>query len=234
MQDGREQEPTPGQLFRSVFTSIMLPMFLAVVDQTIVATALPSIAASLGNVGRVSWIVVGYLVATTVAAPVYGQLRDVYGSKRMLFIALAIFIASSLLCTVATSVEMLSCGRILQGLGGGGLMTLSQALVGETVPPRERARYQGYLAAVAVTANSFGPVAGGFLTEHLGWRSVFLINLPIGIVAVLLTLRLEALPGSRKPLRFDIPGLVLFVLFVVPVLLALERAQRLELGALAW
>src|SRR5690348_5609352 len=108
MQDGSGQAPTPSQLFRTVFPSIMLPMFLAVVDQTIVATALPSIAASLGNVGRVSWVVVGYLVATTVAAPVYGQLRDVYGSRRMMFIALALFIVTSLFCTVATSVEMLT------------------------------------------------------------------------------------------------------------------------------
>jgi len=178
MQDG-EQEPTPGQLFRTVFPSIMLPMFLAVVDQTIVATALPSIAASLGSLGRVSWIVVGYLVATTVAAPVYGQLRDVYGSKRMMFLALAIFIVSSLLCAVASSVELLTICRILQGLGGGGLMTLSQAMIGETIPPRERARYQGYLASVMVTSSTFGPVVGGYLTHHLGWRSVFLINVPI-------------------------------------------------------
>src|SRR5262245_45793532 len=232
MQDGREQEPTPGQLFRSVFPSIMLPMFLAVVDQTIVATALPSIAASLGNVGRGSWIVVGYLVATTVAAPVYGQLRDIYGSKRMMFIALAIFIASSLFCTVATSVEMLACGRVLQGLGGGGLMTLSQALIGESIPPRERARYQGYLAGVAVSSSTFGPVVGGLLTQHFGWRSIFLVNLPLGLMAVLLTLRLEQRPGRQQGWSFDGVGLVLFIAFITPLLLALEQAQRMSASAL--
>ena len=158
----------------------MLPMFLAVVDQTIVATALPAIAASLGSVERVSWVVVSYLVAGTIAAPVYGQLRDVYGGKRMMFVALGIFLVASLLCAVSTSVEMLSLARVLQGLGGGGLMTLSQALIGETIPPRERARYQGYLAAVMVTSSVFGPVAGGYLTHHFGWRSVFLVNLPLG------------------------------------------------------
>ena len=143
---------TPGaRNLLTVFPSIMLPMFLAVVDQTIVATALPAIAASLGSVERVSWIVVSYLVAGTIAAPVYGQLRDVYGGKRMMFVALAIFLLASLLCTLSTSVEMLVLSRVLQGLGGGGLMTLSQALIGETIPPRERARYQGYLAAVTVS-----------------------------------------------------------------------------------
>ena len=221
-------EPTPAQLFRTVFPSIMLPMFLAVVDQTIVATALPSIAASLGNVGRVSWVVVGYLVATTVAAPVYGQLRDVYGSARMMFIALAIFIATSLFCAAATSVEMLTVGRILQGLGGGGLMTLSQALIGETIPPRERARYQGYLASVMVTSSTFGPVVGGYLTHHLGWRSVFLINVPLGAIAVLLTLRLRPRAVRDQTWQFDTYGLLLFIGFIVPLLLALDQAQRMQ------
>ena len=232
MQDGSAEEPTPAQLFRTVFPSIMLPMFLAVVDQTIVATALPSIAASLGNVGRVSWVIVGYLVATTIAAPVYGQLRDVYGSKRMMFIALAIFIVSSLLCAVATSVEMLTIGRIVQGLGGGGLMTLSQALIGESIPPRERARYQGYLASVMVTSSTFGPVVGGYLTQHLGWRSVFLINIPLGLLAVLLTLRLKRVAYREQAWRFDTFGLLLFITFIVPLLLALDQAQRMQASLL--
>ena len=195
MKDDIDPQPSPGRLFLTVYPSIMLPMFLAVVDQTIVATALPAIAASLGSVERVSWIIVTYLVAGTIAAPVYGQLRDVYGGKRMMFVALGIFLVASLLCTVSTSVEMLTLARILQGLGGGGLMTLSQALIGETIPPRERARYQGYLAGVMVTSSTFGPVAGGLLTHHFGWRSVFLVNIPLGLVAVLLTLRLEPRAG---------------------------------------
>src|SRR5438552_11875040 len=124
MKDDVAPKPSSGRLFRTVFPSIMLPMFLAVVDQTIVATALPAIAASLGSVERVSWVVVAYLVAGTIAAPVYGQLRDVYGGKPMMFVALGIFLAASLFCAVSTSIEMLTVGRILQGLGGGGLMTL--------------------------------------------------------------------------------------------------------------
>jgi EmrB/QacA subfamily drug resistance transporter len=232
MKDDIAPSPDAGRLFLTVYPSIMLPMFLAVVDQTIVATALPVIAATLGSVERVSWVVVSYLVAGTIAAPIYGQLRDVYGGKRIMFVALGIFIAASLLCAMSTSVEMLALARVLQGLGGGGLMTLSQALIGETIPPRQRARYQGYLAAVMVTSSTFGPVAGGYLTHHFGWRSVFLVNLPLGILAALLTLRLTARPQREEPWTFDGPGLVLFVGFIVPALLALEQAQRMNAGTL--
>jgi EmrB/QacA subfamily drug resistance transporter len=228
MKDDIDPQASTGRLFLTVFPSIMLPMFLAIVDQTIVATALPAIAASLGGVERVSWVVVAYLVAGTIAAPVYGQLRDVWGGKRMMFVALGIFLAASLLCAISTSMEMLAFARILQGLGGGGLMTLSQALIGETIPPRERARYQGYLAGIMVTSSTFGPVAGGLLTHYFGWRSVFLVNLPLGIIAVILTLRLTSRPAREQPWSFDGMGLMLFVAFIAPVLLALEQAQRMK------
>jgi EmrB/QacA subfamily drug resistance transporter len=232
MKDALPDTPSPSRLFFSVFPSIMLPMFLAVVDQTIVSTALPAIAASLGAVERVSWVVVGYLLAGTIAAPVYGQLRDVWGGKRMMFVALGIFLAASLLCAFSTSVEMLALARVLQGLGGGGLMTLSQALIGEAVPPRERARYQGYLASVMVASSTFGPVVGGLLTHHFGWRSIFLVNLPLGLLALLLTLRLERRPARPQPWSFDTMGLVLFIAFIAPVLLALQQAQRMSASAL--
>jgi EmrB/QacA subfamily drug resistance transporter len=215
-------------VFFRVFPSIMLPMFLAVMDQTIVATALPAIAASMGEVERVSWVVVSYLVAATIAAPVYGNLGDVLGRRRLMLVALPVFILASLLCAAAPNIEMLTAARVLQGFGGGGLMTLSQALIGEAIPPRERARYQGYLAAVAVSSNAFGPVAGGYLTQHFGWQSIFLINVPIGLLAILLTFRLEPHPPVQEPWRFDAPGLLLFALFVAPMLLALEQAQRLD------
>jgi EmrB/QacA subfamily drug resistance transporter len=226
----RDQRPAPParSVFLTVFPSIMLPMFLAVVDQTIVATALPAIAGSLGNVDRISWVVVSYLIANTVAAPVYGQLGDVFGRRRLMFVALGLFIGASVLCGLSRSMNMLIGARVLQGLGGGGLMTLSQALIGEAVPPRERARYQGYLAAVAVSSNTFGPVVGGYLTEHFGWEWVFFINVPIGLFALLMTLRLEAVPGGQKWWRFDTPGLFLFVGFIAPLLLALERLQRFD------
>ena len=210
----------------------MLPMFLAVVDQTIVATALPAIAAATGEVERASWIVVSYLIAATVAAPIYGRLGDSFGRRRVMFSALGVFMVASLLCAMAPTIELLALARILQGLGGGGLMTLSQALVGETIPPRERARYQGYLAAVAVCANTFGPVAGGFLTEHFGWQSIFLVNVPIGLGAMALTRRLPNSTAERLPWRADPGGLFFFTLFVATTLLALEQVQHAELASL--
>ncbi|HEY3639550.1 MAG TPA: MFS transporter [Xanthobacteraceae bacterium] len=214
--------------FFRIFPSIMLPMFLAAVDQTIVATALPAIAASTGEVERASWIVVSYLIASTVAAPVYGRLGDEYGRRRLMIVGLCVFIAASLLCALCTSIEALTAARVLQGLGGGGLMTLSQALVGEAIPPRERARYQGYLAAVGISANAFGPVAGGFLAEHLGWRSIFLINLPLGLIAAALTLRLPSHPHPIGRWQVDVWGIVLFAGLVASLILALERAQQLD------
>jgi EmrB/QacA subfamily drug resistance transporter len=227
--DTPSDPPRTGQeLFLRVFPSIMLPMFLAMMDQTIVSTALPAIAVDLGHVERVSWVVVSYLIATTIAAPVYGRLGDLLGRRRLMFVALAVFMVASILCALATSIEVLTFARTLQGLGGGGLMTLSQALIGEAVPPRERARYQGYLAANAVAASTFGPVVGGFLTEHFGWTAVFLVNLPLGLVATALTFRLQPQPGAGAARRFDVLGLILFVLFVAPILLAVEQAQRLQ------
>jgi EmrB/QacA subfamily drug resistance transporter len=225
-------EPPPRSLFWTLFPSIMLPMFLAVADQTIVATALPAIAADLGEIERASWIVVGYLIANTIAAPVYGRLGDSFGRRRMMFTALGLFVVGSVLCALAPSVEILTAMRVLQGFGGGGLMTLSQALVGETIPPRERGRYQGYLAGVSVTSSTFGPIAGGYLTQAFGWRSIFLVNVPLGLLAVLLVLRLPTQPGDRRRTTFDAPGLVLFTLFVSPVILALEQAQRMDARAL--
>lgn len=218
--------------FLSVFPSIMLPMFLAVVDQTIVATALPVIAGSMGQVERASWIVVSYLIAATIAAPIYGRLGDAFGRRKLMYVALGVFIVASMLCAAAPTVELLTLARVLQGLGGGGLMTLSQALVGEAIPPRERARYQGYLAAVAVCANTFGPVAGGYLTEHFGWQSIFWVNLPIGLGAVLLTRRLPNPTKERLPWKADPGGLFLFTLFVATSLLALEQVQHADLAAL--
>ena len=227
--------PSSRTLFFSVFPSIMLPMFLAAIDQTIVATALPNIAGDLGQVERVSWVVVSYLVAATIAAPVYGRLGDVLGRKRLLIVALGIFVVASALCTLAPTLPALAAARLLQGFGGGGLMALSQALVGEAVPPRQRGQFQGYLSAVFVCSATVGPVAGGWLTEHFGWMSVFLINLPLGLLALLLALRLPAPPPAARPagrLRFDFIGLALFAGFIAPLLLALERAQRLELASL--
>jgi EmrB/QacA subfamily drug resistance transporter len=209
----------------------MLPMFLAVVDQTIVATALPAIAAATGNVERASWVVVSYLIASTIAAPIYGRLGDAFGRRKLMFAALFLFILASLFCAASPTIELLTLARVLQGLGGGGLMTLSQALVGESIPPRERARYQGYLAAVAVSANTFGPVAGGYLTQHFGWQSVFLINVPVGLLAVLLTRNLENRVPEQSNWRPDPFGFLFFTVFVTTTILALEQVQHVDRSA---
>lgn len=227
-----EQKKPAKHLFLTIFPSIMLPMFLAVADQTIVATALPTIASDLGEIERASWVVVSYLIANTIAAPVYGRLGDTFGRRGMMIGALSIFMLGSVLCAISPNIEWLTAFRVLQGFGGGGLMTLSQALIGETIPPRERGRYQGYLAGVSVSSSTFGPVAGGYLTEAFGWQSIFLVNVPLGLAAVVLVLRLKAHPADRRRTTFDIPGLVLFIMFVSPVILALEQLQRMEASAL--
>jgi EmrB/QacA subfamily drug resistance transporter len=207
----------------------MLPMSLAVIDQTIVASALPAIAGSLGDVERISWVVIGYLVANTIAAPVYGYVGDVFGRRRLLIGALALFMVASVLCALAPSIPLLAAARVLQGLGGGGLMTLSQALVGQVVPPRERGNYQGYLATMATVASAIGPVIGGFLTEGFGWPWIFLINVPLGLIAILLVLRLPSgQQASQRDWHFDFPGLLFYVAFIVPVLLALQQIQHLD------
>ncbi len=224
--------PAAPNLFLTVFPSIMLPMFLAALDQTIVATALPAIAGSLGDVERVSWIVVAYLVATTIAAPVYGRLGDALGRKRMMFVALGVFIGASVLCAVSGSILMLTAARLLQGIGGGGLMTLSQALIAEAVPARQRGKYQGYLSGMFASASTFGPVVGGYLTEHLGWPWVFLVNVPLGLLAVLLVMRLPSQASHGGRLQFDHLGTLFFAGFIAPLLLAMERAQHMNLAAL--
>ena len=226
------KEISAGRQFLTIFPPIMLPMFLAVADQTIVATALPAIASSLGEIERASWVVVSYLIANTIAAPVYGRLGDMFGRRLMMVLALGLFMIGSLLCALAPTIELLTAFRMLQGFGGGGLMTLSQALIGEAIPPRERGRYQGYLAGIAVSSNTFGPVAGGYLTQAFGWQSIFLINIPLGLLAVLFVFRIPPRQGDRRRTTFDAPGLVLFIFFVGPVILALEQVQRMQLSAM--
>lgn len=225
--------PATPRIFFRVFPSVMLPMFLAMSDQTIVASALPAIAGALGDVERISWIVVAYLLAATISAPLYGYLGDSFGRRRLMFVALGIFTLGAILNSLATSVTMIAATRFIQGLGGGGLMSMSQALIGEVVPPRQRGQYQGYMAAISVSAAALGPVAGAYLAAMFGWRAVFLVNVPTAILAGLLMLRLAARPGSRKEdWNFDTPGLVLFIGFVAPALLALEQARRLDVSAM--
>ena len=218
----------PRKLFLTVIPPIILPVFLAAADGTIVATALPAIAASFGEVERLSWIVVANLIACTVAAPAYGRLADRFGLRQVMVVALAMFMLASLACAFAPNFELLLTARVLQGLGGGGLMTLAQALLGEIVPPRERGSYQGYLSANIVAGATIGPIAGGFLTESFGWQSVFLAYLPLGAIAIALVMRLPKGAKGSGGGAFDAAGIVLLTTFILPLLLAVSQLQRLD------
>ncbi len=214
-----EVEPTPPEhppktvttaRFLQLFSAIMLPMFLAVADQTLLATATPSIAAELGGLRDTTWIALGYMIAMTVTAPLYGRLGDRYGRRDMLLLSMALFGSGSLACGLAPNLGLLVTSRIVQGLGGGGLVVLSQALVGELVPPRERARFQGYFATNFSLASIGGPIIGGLVVHHFSWRWLFLANVPLCLLA---TWRVRKLPQLHsldvRPFA-DALGAVLF------------------------
>ena len=220
--------PPTRSLFRTVVPPIILPVFLAAADGTVVATALPAIAASLGDVDKLSWIIVANLIASTVAAPAYGRLADLYGRRRIMVVALCVFMTASVLCALAPTLPLLLAARVLQGLGGGGLMTLAQALVGELVPPRERGSYQGYLSANIVAGTTIGPVAGGFITQMWGWHAVFLAYLPLGLIAIALVMRLPKSEPKGVRAGFDLLGMALLTLFILPLLLAVSQLQKLD------
>ncbi|MFL6663400.1 MAG: MFS transporter [Rhizobacter sp.] len=199
--------------FLRLFSAVMLPMFLAAVDQTLLATAIPVISKELGGLRDTSWLAVSYLLASVVTVPLYGQVGDRLGRRRVLTFAIGLFTLGSLACGLAPGFGWLVAARVLQGLGGGGLMTLSQALIGEVVPPRLRARNQGYFAIIFTCASVGGPVIGGFVVGHASWRWLFLINLPLCLAAMwrLRGLIEDDVPHPAKG-RPDSTGLVLFAL----------------------
>jgi MFS family permease len=196
-------------------------MFLGALDQTIIAAALPAIAGSLGGLSYLAWVVTAYLIAATVAAPLYGRMGDAYGRRRMLLWALCLFVAGSVACALAPTLFILICARALQGFGGGGLMTLAQALLGEVVSPKERGQIQGWLGANFALASTLGPVIGGVLSQQLGWRSIFWLNIPLGLGAACAALRIKTSPGAGI-CRLDYAGTSVFVASTVAVLFSLS------------
>lgn len=199
--------------FVTLFVAVFLPMFMAAVDQTLLATATPAIAGSLGGLRDSSWIMIAYLLSAAVIVPMYGRLGDVRGKRTMLLCALAVFTMGSIACSAAQTMPQLIAGRVIQGLGGGGLMMLSHALIGELVPPVERVKYQGYFAALFAMASIGGPVIGGVVVTYISWRWLFLANLPLAAFAAWRLLRLPA--GERHPRASggaDVTGQVLFAL----------------------
>ncbi|HZC29753.1 MAG TPA: MFS transporter, partial [Gaiellaceae bacterium] len=177
-----------------MFAALMLGMFLAALDQTIVSTALPTIVGDLGGLNHLSWVVTSYLLAATVSTPLYGKLGDMYGRKPVFLAAILIFLAGSMLAGLSRSMSELILFRALQGAGAGGLMVGAQAIIADIVPPRERGRYMGLIGSVFAVASVAGPLLGGFLVDNLSWRWVFYVNLPVGALAVLAA----TLPAVRE------------------------------------
>jgi EmrB/QacA subfamily drug resistance transporter len=215
----------------TIIVGVLLSVFLAALDATIVATALPTIAAEFKGVDHLSWIVSGYLLAATVSTPIYGKLGDLYGRRALLTIAISIFVAASVLSALAQGMAQLIAARVLQGLGAGGLMTLAQAIIGEVVAPRERGKYQAYFAAVFASSSVGGPIIGGLAVDYLSWRWVFWINLPLGLAALALCrYALRRLPVRRQKARIDFVGAALLTLGVGALMLVLAWGGNL----LAW
>lgn len=198
------QVPLPRRQVLIVFSGLMLGMLLAALDQTIVATALPTIVGDLGGLEHLSWVITAYLLTSTTSTPIYGKLSDFYGRRTMFQIAIVLFVVGSMLAGLSQSMVQLIAFRGLQGLGAGGLISMAQAIIGDILPPRERGRYQGYIGSVFALASVAGPLLGGVFTDNLTWRWVFYINLPLGGLALLntwLALRLPYRP-TRRPIDY--------------------------------
>jgi EmrB/QacA subfamily drug resistance transporter len=203
-----------------IMSGLMLGMLLAALDQTIVATALPTIVGDLGGLNHLSWVVTAYLVASTVTTPLYGKFSDIYGRKRTFQFAIVVFLFGSALAGLSQSMIELIAFRGLQGIGAGGLMTLAMTIIGDVVPPRQRGRYQGYMGAVFALASVIGPLLGGFFVDQLSWRWVFYVNIPVGAVALVVTSIVLDLPYTRMVHRIDWAGTGLLVSAVGSILLA--------------
>ncbi len=212
---------------RTIVLGIMLAMFLGALDQTIVATALPTIGRHFNNLADLSWVVTAYLLTGTAVTPLYGKLSDIHGRRITMLIAILLFVMGSVACALAPSMTALILARALQGLGGGGLMALSQTIIADIISPRERGLYQGYIGAVFACSSVGGPVLGGFLTEHIDWSLIFWINLPLGLAALGMTSNvLKRVPFHPRPHKIDVIGAVLMMAAAVALLLALTWGGR--------
>src|SRR6195952_4172761 len=207
---------------RTILMSLMLTMFLAALDQTIVATALPTIGRQFNDVSNLSWVITAYLLASTAVAPVFGTLSDIYGRRAMIVTALSLFIAGSVLCAVAPNMPFLIVARGLQGLGGGGILPIVQVVISDVVTPRERGQYQAYFSGVWTAAGIGGPIIGGVFAEHLHWSMIFWINVPLGIASLALLLpKMGKIPVFHRKRKVDWLGGVLLMASAVVFMLVL-------------
>src|SRR3954467_3811940 len=219
-------KPSPAPLtpteVRTILMSLLLTMFLAALDQTIVATALPTIGRQFQDVANLSWVTTAYLLASTAVAPVFGTLADIYGRRGMIIAALSLFVAGSVMCALAPNMTVLILGRGLQGLGGGGIMPVVQTVISDVVSPRERGQYQAYFSGVWVAAGVGGPVLGGVFAEHLHWSMIFWINVPLGLASLALLLpKMGKIPVFHRKRKIDWLGGVLLMASAVAFMLAL-------------
>ncbi|WP_375414388.1 MDR family MFS transporter [uncultured Bradyrhizobium sp.] len=212
---------TQGEV-RTILMSLMLTMFLAALDQTIVATALPTIGRQFHDVSSLSWVITAYLLASTAVAPVFGTLSDIYGRRAMIIAALSLFIAGSILCALAPNMPVLIVARGLQGLGGGGILPIVQTVISDVVTPRERGQYQAYFSGVWTAAGIGGPIIGGVFAEHLHWSMIFWINVPLGVASLVLLLpKMGKIPTFHRKRRVDLAGGLLLMASAVVFMLVL-------------
>jgi EmrB/QacA subfamily drug resistance transporter len=220
-----------------ILSGLLLGMFLAALDQTVVSTAIYKIGESLHGLTAQAWVTTAFLITSTIATPLYGKLGDQYGRKPFFLFAIAVFIAGSALCMLSTSMYMLAAFRAFQGIGAGGLFSLALAIIGDIIPPRQRARYQGYFMAVFGTSSVLGPVVGGALAgqDSLlgidGWRWIFLINVPIGILALIVVAKVLHVRQERRSHRIDYPGAAALILALVPLLIVAEQGSEWGWGS---
>jgi MFS family permease len=212
---------------RRIIVGILLAMLLAALDQVVVATALPTIAASLGDVDNMSWVVTANLLCATASTPLYGKLSDIHGRRAMMMIAIGIYAAGSLACALAPSMLALILARAVQGLGGGGLMPLVQTIIGDVASPRDRPRYQAYTSSTFIVSTVGGPLLGGFIAGHMHWSWIFWLNLPLCAMAFALTYSvLRQLPRHDRPHQLDLIGAGLMVGAAIALMLALTWGGR--------
>jgi EmrB/QacA subfamily drug resistance transporter len=216
----------------TILGGLLLGMFLAALDQTVVSTAIRTIADDLGGLSQQAWATTAFLITSTITTPLYGKLSDIYGRKPFFLLAISIFIVGSITCTFAESMYQLAAFRALQGIGAGGLFSLALTILGDIVPPRERARYQGLFLAVFGTSSVLGPVIGGLLSGQAeiwgldGWRWIFLVNVPIGLLALFVVAKVLNVPHTPRSHRIDWPGAIMLAVGLVPLLVIAEQGRE--------